>query len=63
MARNRLEAQIEDSAIADLAEYANEHHSGDLNAALEEMIAMIAKATVPVTGGKPQSKLAEEPTV
>lgn len=38
MARNQLSAQIDDSHIATVAERAAEHHSGDFNAALEEMI-------------------------
>lgn len=38
MGRNQLNAQIEDKHIATVAERATEHHSGDFNAALEEMI-------------------------
>lgn len=38
MARNRVTVILEDSTIATVAERATEHHSGDFNAALEEMI-------------------------
>lgn len=44
MARNRLEAIIEDSSIAAVSEYAVQHHGGRFGEALE---AIIAKGTAP----------------
>lgn len=53
MALNKLEAIIEDSSIAAVAEYATQHHSGKFGEALE---AIIAKGTATVTAPKPAAK-------